>query len=150
MSLITDIIFVKALRSNTTLMAQLAAGDVYNTAIALPDEDADNAPLPFVIVSYDGMQNDDTTKDDEFEGDTDRVQISIEVAAESRPQLGDLTTAIRDTVRSYFRDHQGDDSDEDFALIPLEMTVSAQPVQYDPQKPCYWQVLQYQCDTNID
>jgi hypothetical protein len=41
MSLQTDIIFVKALRANADLMAQLAAGDVYNTAIALPDEDLD-------------------------------------------------------------------------------------------------------------
>ena len=51
MSLITDAIFVKALRSNAALIAQLPAGDVYNTAIALPDEDADNAPLPYIIVS---------------------------------------------------------------------------------------------------
>ena len=38
MSLQTDIIFVKALRSNAELIEQLPAGDVYNTAIALPDE----------------------------------------------------------------------------------------------------------------
>ena len=46
MSLQTDIIFVKALRADENLMAQLPAGDVYNTTIALPDEDLDNAPLP--------------------------------------------------------------------------------------------------------
>ncbi|MBQ5756867.1 MAG: hypothetical protein IIV88_06385 [Erysipelotrichaceae bacterium] len=66
MSLQTDIIFVKALRANADLMKQLAAGDVYNTAIALPDEDLDNAPLPYVIVSFDGLTNDVETKDDPF------------------------------------------------------------------------------------
>ena len=43
MSLITDAIFVQALRSNSALMQQLADGDVYNTTIALPDEELDNA-----------------------------------------------------------------------------------------------------------
>ena len=64
MSLLTDIIFVKALRADENLMAQLPAGDVYNTAIALPDEDLDNAPLPYIIVSFDGLTNDVETKDD--------------------------------------------------------------------------------------
>lgn len=150
MSLLTDIIFVKALRSNATLMEQLAEHDVRNTTIALPDEDMENAPLPYIIVSFDGMQNDDTTKDNDFEGDTDRVQIGIEVAADTRPQLGTLMVAVRDTIREYFEAHQDDDSDEDFALIPRDMTPSAQAVQYDQDKPCYWQVMTYQCDTDID
>ena len=150
MSLITDAIFVKALRSNAALIASLPAGDVYNTAIALPDEDADNAPLPYVIVSFDGMNNQDTTKDNDYDGLTDTVTIGIEIAAETRPQLGELARSVRKTLREYFREHQGDDSDEDYQLIPEDMTLSAQPVQYDSLKPCYWQQLTYQCDTNID
>ena len=150
MSLITDAIFVKALRSNAALIASLPAGDVYNTAIALPDEDADNAPLPYVIVSFDGLNNQDATKDDDFEADSDQVQIGIEIAAETRPQLGELARSVRKTLREYFREHQDDDSDEDYQLIPEDMTLSAQPVQYDSLKPCYWQRLTYQCDTNID
>lgn len=150
MSLLTDIIFVKALRSNETLIDRLPAGDVYNTAIALPDKEADNAPLPYIIVSFDGLQNDDATKDDSFEGDEDRVQIGIEVAASTRPELGELMVAIRNTINTYFRENYGSDEDEDFALIPNDMVLSAQGVQYDSAKPCYWQVLQYQCDTDID
>ena len=60
MSLLTDIIFVKALRSNAALMSMLPAHDVYNTTIALPDEDMDNAPVPYIIVTFDGMQNEDS------------------------------------------------------------------------------------------
>ena len=150
MSLITDAIFVKALRSNAALIAALPAGDVYNTAIALPDEDADNAPLPYVIVSFDGLQNQDQTKDDDFEAESDSVQIGVTVCAETRPQLGELAMAVRRTVREYFREHQGDDSDEDYALIPEDMALQAGGVQYDSLKPCYWQQLTYQCDTNID
>jgi hypothetical protein len=150
MSLITDAIFVKALRSNAALIAQLPAGDVYNTAIALPDEDADNAPLPYVIVSFDGLNNQDTTKDNDYDGLTDTVTVGIEIAAETRPKLGELARSVRKTLREYFREHQDDDSDEDYQLIPEDMTLSAQPVQYDSLKPCYWQQLTYQCDTKPD
>ena len=150
MSLITDAIFVKALRSNAALIASLPAGDVYNTAIALPYEDADNAPLPYVIVSFDGLNNQDTTKDNDYDGLTDTVTIGIEIAAETRPQLGELARSVRKTLHEYFREHQGDDSDEDYQLIPEDMTLTAQPVQYDSLKPCYWQRLTYQCDTKPD
>ena len=150
MSLITDAIFVKALRSNAELIEQLPAGDVYNTAIALPEEEADNAPVPYIIVSFDGLQIKDMTKDFDFEGESDNVQIGVTICAETRPQLGELAIAVRRTVREYFREHQGDDSDEDFALIPEDMSLQAGGVQYDSLKPCYWQQLTYQCDTNTD
>ena len=150
MSLITDAIFVKALRSNAELIEQLPAGDVYNTAIALPEEEADNAPVPYIIVSFDGLQNQDQTKDDDFEAESDNVQIGVTICAETRPQLGELAMAVRRTVREYFLEHQGDNSDEDFALIPEDMSLQAGGVQYDSLKPCYWQQLTYQCDTNID
>ena len=123
---------------------------MYNTTIALPDEDIDNAPLPYVIVSFDGLQTQDQTKDDDFEAESDNVQIGVTVCAETRPQLGELAMAVRKTLREYFREHQGDDSDDDFALIPEDMTLQAGAVQYDSLKPCYWQQLTYQCDTNID
>ena len=146
MSLQTDIIFVKALRANADLMKQLAAGDVYNTAIALPDEDLDNAPLPYFIVSFDGLTNDVETKDDPYEGDSDNVTISIEIAAKTRTELGQLAEAVRHQVHDYFV--EADPTDDDFNLVPLDYQFSAQQVNYDQMKPCYWQVLSYQCDTN--
>lgn len=150
MSLLTDIIFVKALRSNVELIGQLPAGDVYNTAIALPDEEAENAPLPYIIVSFDGLNNQDTTKDDAFESESDRVQIGITICTCEREELGEMAMAVRTTIREYFREHYGDTTDEDFALIPNDITLNAQGVQYDSMKPCFWQVLNYQCDTETD
>lgn len=150
MSLQTDIIFVKALRSNAELIGQLPAGDVYNTAIALPDEEAENAPLPYIIVSFDGLNNQDTTKDDAFESESDSVQIGITICTGEREELGEMAVAVRTTIREYFREHYGDTTDEDFALIPDDITLNAQGVQYDSMKPCFWQVLNYQCDTETD
>ena len=150
MSLQTDIIFVKALRSNAELIGQLPAGDVYNTAIALPDEEAENAPLPYIIVSFDGLNNQDTTKDDAFESESDSVQIGITICAGEREELGEMAVAVRTTIREYFREHYGDTTDEDFVLIPDDIRLNAQGVQYDSMKPCFWQVLNYQCDTETD
>jgi hypothetical protein len=150
MSLLTDIIFVKALRSNAELIEQLPAGDVYNTAIALPDEEADNAPLPYIIVSFNGLNNQDTTKDDAFESESDSVQIGITICAKEREEVGEISVAVRRTIREYFREHYGDDSDEDYALIPNDTSLSAQGIQYDSMKPCHWIIMNYQCDTDID
>ena len=156
MSLCTDIIFVKALRSNDALMEMLAMHDVYNTTIALPDTDLDNAQLPYVIVSFDGLSNDQSTKDD-YEGDTDQVTVSIEVAAKTRPELAKIAKMVRATIKRYFsmaREYPNVEidgmTDEDYDLVPLDYQFNAQAVMFYDAKPCYWQVLGYQCDTNID
>lgn len=148
MSLQTDLIFVRALRNNAELIGMLPAGDVYNTAIALPETDAMNAPLPYIIVSYDGMNNESSTKDSVYEGLTDQVLIGIEIAAETRRQLAQIAIMVRKTVRGFLSGLS--DDDEDFPLVPSDIQLSAKNVQYDEYKPCYWQMLCYNCDTNID
>lgn len=150
MSLQTDIVFVKALRSDAALIGALPAGDVYNTAIALPEPEAMNAPLPYVIVSFDGLNSQDSTKDVQWDGLTDHVHIGVEIAAEHRPQLADLAIRCRKAIAAYFRDHMEDTADEDYPLIPSLYDLQAGPVQYDDLKPCYWQRLTFTCDTEPD
>ena len=148
MSLQTDIIFAKALKSNATLMAQLPAGNVYNTAIALPDEEADNAPVPYIIVSFNGLNNQDTTKDSSYQGMTDAVTVGITIAARTREELADLAITSRQTVEQYLQAQRP--GDEDYNLVPNAITLQAGEVKYDSLKPCYWQELTYQCDTKPD
>ena len=136
MSLATDSIFVDALKSNSTLVESVG-GRIYGTAIPMPDEDADNAPVPYLIVTFDGLNNDVDSKDDEMESDTDKVNISIEVVGETLAKLHELTQAVRDTVRDYLATNDTDITEYQFG---------AQAIQYDSMKPCYWQVLTYQCD----
>lgn len=122
---------------------------IYNTAIPVPDEDLDNVPVPYIIVENNGMTNDQSTKDD-YEGDTDTVQIGIEVAASTRGQLGTIMQMIRDAVRNFFINYTPptDPDAEDLSNeIPLDYQLSASSVNYDSWKPCFWQVLNYQCDT---
>lgn len=150
MSLATDSIFVSALQSNSELMEKLTEyidddGNIqydetprlYGTAIGLPDEDAENVSVPYIIVTFDGLTNDQGTKDDRYESDYDTVNIGITVTAKTLDDLHELTQIVRDTILAYLREHETPIMDYNFA---------AQQIQYDSLKPCYWQVLTYQCD----
>lgn len=141
MSLATDSIFVSAISSNSELM-QGIGGRLYSTAIPLPDDDLDNVPVPFVIVTFDGLTNDQSSKDDPYESDNDSVNISVELVAATREKLADLAEDIRSTIYNYMMAQDGFEI-EDYQF-------SADAVQYDALKPCYWQTLHYQCDVIND
>ena len=145
MSLITDKVFYNALRSNAALMTQVG-GRIESTSIPVPDEDFLNEPVPYIIITFDGLQNEGFTKDNDFEGILDRVQVSIEVAAESRDELGSIMQTIRQTIIEYFEDDEGHAWD-DYDYIPQNYTFTASAVGYDSIKPCYYQTLTYNCDT---
>jgi len=145
MSLQTDIIFYRAIKADPNIAA-VTEGRIYNTAIPLPDEDAANVPLPYIVVSFDGLINDTSTKDS-FEGYSDNVQISVEIAATTRPQLAMLATHSRAAISRFFAELPS--WDEDYDLVPEDYSFSAGPVNYDDKKPGYWQVLSYSCDTNV-
>jgi hypothetical protein len=146
MSLATDSIFVAAVQSNAALVERVG-GRIYGTAIPLPDEDADNVPVPYVILTFDGLNNDDSTKDQPYEGDYDKVNIGVEVTAKSLNALHELTQIIRKTILDYIRGQKESEGDE----FPIDdYQFSAQAIQFDSLKPCYWQVLNYQCDVRND
>ena len=142
MSLATDSIFIAAIQSNHALVERIG-GRLYGTAIPLPDEDADNVDVPYIIVTFDGLNNDDSTKDQPYEGDYDKVNIGVEVTAESLTSIHELTHIIRQTILDYIRGKKETEGDE----FPIDdYQLSAQAIQFDSLKPCYWQVLKYQCD----
>ena len=146
MSLITDKVFYNALRSNASLMATVD-GRIESTSIPVPDEQLDNTPVPYIIITFDGLQNEGFTKDNSFEGNNDKVQVGIEVAADSRDDLGEIMQTIRDTIIEYFEDTEGHAWD-DYEYIPTNYTLTASSIGYDGDKTCYYQTLTYNCDTN--
>ena len=147
MSLITDQVFYNALRQNADLMA-MVGGRIENTSIPVPDDDLANQPLPYIIITYDGMQNEGFTKDDDYEGNVDKVQIGIEAAASDRETLGDIMQSVRATVKEYFAN--AEEGSDDYDLVPFGYALKATPVVYDSLVPCYYQSLQYECDTNTE
>ena len=171
MSLQTDRIFIAAIQSDSTLAEKLGAKAatatteavkprLFTTAIPrayYPNVEAfvepvDNCPLPYIIVTFDGLQNDGFTKDDDYEGSTDMVQVSIAIAAESRDDLATLAEEVRQTVKTFMVNYTPpiEPEEEDLSsLIPVDWDFTASAVQYDMNKPCYWQALVYSCDTNV-
>lgn len=154
MSLQTDLIFVRALQQSGDI--DLIVDDrIYMTAIPRPEEELVNEPLPYIIVTFDGITPQEQTKDAEYDTDTDTVSVGIVVVAETRPKLAELSELVRSTIKAYFEYLQGTDPDElsdaDKEMLPL-LPYSAQPsggqVIYNDEKPCYWLTLQYQCDVN--
>ena len=132
MSLATDSIFVDALKSNSTLVESVG-GRIYGTAIPLPDEDADNAPVPYLIVTFDGLNNDVDSKDDEMESDTDKVNISIEVVGETLAKLHELTQAVRDTVRDYLATNDTDITEYQFGAQAIQYQCDVENLMNDEQ-----------------
>lgn len=146
MSLITDKVFYNALRSNANLMA-MVGGRIESTSIPVPDDEFENTPVPYIIITFDGLQNEGFTKDNSYEGENDKVQVGIEVAANTRDDLGDIMQTIRETIITYFEDTENHSWD-DYQYIPNYYTLTAGPIGYDSEKPCYYQTLTYNCDTN--
>ena len=145
MSLITDKVFYNALRSNAELMATVD-GRIESTSIPVPDDQFLDTPVPYIIITFDGLQNEGYSKDNSFEGCEDKVQVSIEVAADTRDALGDIMQTIRATIIAYFEDTEGHAWD-DYEYVPTNYTFTASAVGYDSMKPCYYQTLTYNCDT---
>lgn len=156
MSLQTDRIFIYALTHNTELYNAVGKR-IFSTAIPrayYTNVDAffeqENCPTPYLIVTFDGLANELDTKDDDYDGGTDRVNVSVEIAANSREELASLAESVRSTMDDFVRDYEPVQGEEDLtALIPSGWDFSAQAVQYDMAKPCYWQTLTYMCDTDI-
>lgn len=111
---------------------------LYGTAIPLPDEDVDNVPVPYVIVTFDGLTNEGLTKDDSFEGMQDAVTIGVTVVAGTLEALHGLTSQVRDVIAAYMPAYEGADG-------PVDYQFTAGRIEYDSVKLCYWQGLTYQC-----
>lgn len=147
-SLAADSIFVAALQSNEELMEALGyvaptdesegtPARLYGTAIPLPDEDLDNVPVPYIIVTFDRLSNQYQTKDDVYESREDQVDIGVEVTGRTLDELHDLTQTVRTTILGYLRGNGN----------PIEdYLFTADDIKYDAYKPCYWQVIRYQCN----
>lgn len=141
MSLQLDSIFIQALSADSGI-SEAVGGRVYGTAIPLPDSEAENVPLPYIIVTFDGMTNVNADKENYVEGDEDITTISVEIVGETLEGLHTLTQGARETIREYMAYHISDDNTPDY------YSLTAGAINYDSSKPCYWQVLTYQCNIN--
>ena len=139
-----DEIIYDAIRADEELMTAIS-GHVVSTCFEVSPTDADNTPLPYIIVTDDGFQNQVESKDDSWEGTEDRVSVGVEVAAESPQEVKRLILNVRQAVASYIEQMYDDGED-----IPELDSLSSDGLAWDWSKPCYYQRLTYQCITNTE
>ena len=139
-----DEIIYDAIRADEELMTAIS-GHVVSTCFEVSPTEADNTPLPYIIVTDDGFQNQVESKDDGWEGTEDRVSVGVEVAAESPQEVKRLIRMVRKSVASYI-DQMYDEGED----IPELDSLSSDGLAWDWTKPCYYQRLTYQCITNTE
>lgn len=139
-----DEIIYDAICADADLMTAVGSRVVSTCFEVAPDEQ-DNTPVPYIIVTDDGFQNQQGTKDTVWESDEDRVQTSVEVAAASPGEVKALLRKVRRAVETYIVSlyNAGENT-------PQLESLQSDGLAWDWMKPCYYQRLTYQCTTKAD
>jgi hypothetical protein len=142
MAIELDEIFFNALMADAELVLAVG-GRIESTCFEVAPDETDNTKLPNIIITDDGLTNQPTTKDMEWESDEDRVQASVDVAAEDPKQVKQLVRMVRKAIANYMAtlDPTKDE-------IPCLQSVQTTGVAWDWMKPCYHDVIIYQCDVD--
>lgn len=134
-----DEIIYDAIQADAALMTAID-GRVVSTCFEVSPDETDNTPLPNIIVTDDGFQNQDTTKDSVWEGEDDEVQATVDIAAKSPNEVKDLVRMVRRAVSRYiigmYSNHE---------VVPELDKLSSDGLQWDWMRPCYYQKLTYNC-----
>ena len=136
-----DEIIYLAIKADDALMEAIG-GRVESTCFEVSPDEPDNTPVPYLIVTDDGLKSSQPTKDDVWEGDgsDDQVQASVIIAGREPREVQRLTRMVRRAVRSYVCDmcDQGEE-------IPTLNALTASQLSWDWEKPCYYREVNYQC-----
>ena len=137
-------IFYDAITADETLTA-LTGGRVVSTCFEVPPDELDNTPLPNIIITNDGFQNNQSTKDCVWEADEDVVVASVDIAANSPKEVDSLVAKVRKAIDTYITTMWSNGQ----AIPELQPgSPSSQGIEWDWMKPCYYQKLTYQCITD--
>ena len=112
----------------------LLRGGIHSTCIEVPPTEDDNTPLPYIIITDDPFQNETGTKDDLWESDTDRVQASVEIAANSPAEVKQLRRMVRQAIAAHV-------ASLPYADTPQLVSSSNDGIAWDWLKPCYYDRL---------
>ena len=136
-------IFYDAITADETLTT-LTGGRVVSTCFEVPPDELDNTPLPNIIITNDGFQNNQSTKDCVWEADEDVVVASVDIAANSPSEVDSLVAKVRKAIDTYITTMWSNGQ----AIPELQPgSPSSQGIEWDWMKPCYYQKLTYQCIT---
>lgn len=136
-----DELIYDAIQADESLMTMIG-GRVVSTCFEIPPDELDNTPIPNIIITDDGMQNNVTTKDCMWEGGEDQVQVTVDIAAASPEEVKAIMRRVRKAVEVYMVSLGSD--------MPELENLTAGELAWDWVKPCYFKPLIYQCKTKAD
>ena len=146
MALELDELFFNALKADADLVAAVGGLDqIESTCFEVSPDEKDNTKLPCIIVTDDGLTNNLTNKDVEWESGEDRVQASVEVDGCDPKEVKKLIRMVRKAIANYITSlyDQGEE-------IPCLQSVQTSGVAWDWMKPCYHETITYTCDVQND
>ena len=137
-----DAIIFDAITADAGLMQDVGER-VKSTCCEVSPDEQDNTPLPYIVIRDLGKQPAQETKDTGWMPQEWRVNVGIEIGAESPNEVDALTMKAMRAVSNYMRtlSSQG-------AAVPYLNSGFPQTkgVDWDWMKPCYWDIVTYQCD----
>ena len=134
-----DELIYDAICADDTLMEAIG-GRVESTCFEVSPEEQDNTPVPYLIVTDDGFQNSQGTKDTVWEAGEDAVRATVEVAGNDPAEVKRLVGMVRRAVER----HMVGLYNEGEATPQLD-SLQSQGIAWDWMKPCYYQHLMYNC-----
>jgi len=142
MTIELDELLYNALIADEALMTAVC-GRITSTCFEVSPEEQDNTPVPCIIVTDDGLSNEQPTKDDVWESSEDRVQASVEVDGVSPKEVKQLIRKVRKAIANYIKT---------LSVIPDLQSVTTNGIAWDWTKPCYHSTVSYTCivDNDLD
>ena len=143
-------IFYDAITADETLMDALKYTNeqgeteyaITSTCFEVPPDELDSTPLPNIIITNDGFQNNQSTKDCVWEANDDAVQATIDIAASSPQEVDSLVARVRKAIDTYITTMWSNGQ----AIPELQTgSPSSQGIEWDWFKPCYYQKIAYSC-----
>ena len=137
-----DQLIYNAIYADSELMTTIG-GRVESTCFEVSPNAKDNTPLPYIVIRDEGKQPAQATKDDDWMPSMWQMGAAIEVGAKDPKEVDDIAMMAMRAVNNYITDlyNQGE-------YIPnlLEGFPKTDGVEWDWMKPCYWDLVHYQCD----
>lgn len=137
--IVADIAVMHSLNRSDALTT-LVENRIFNTM--RPEYDEQEDKIPYIVVTYEGMTNDNDNKDS-IEGDEDVERVNVLIVAQDRVQLSNIINEARKAIRDYL----GGDAFDTYGIADYSVTASA--ILGDWTVPCVYQSLNYSISTSL-
>ena len=133
-----DELIFNAIKADDDLM-EVVGSRVESTCFEVSPDEKDNTPLPYIVIRDEGRRPSNESKDDDWMPSRWQVGAAIEVGAKDPESVTDAMKAVNNYIIALY------DNGEYIPTLQ-EGFPQTDGVQWDWTKPCYWDLVHYQCD----